>query len=350
MGIPSCRIAFLFLLLQGFCRSQEAPDLAELNIDELSKIQVTSASKRSESLAGAPAAIYVVTGEAIRQGGFTTLPEALRMVQGLYAVQTNSHSWQVSTRGFSGINNRKMLVLVDGRSVYSPAFGGAFWELEDIPLENVDRIEVIRGPGGALWGANAVNGVINIVTKSSDRSQGVSVSTSIDTDIGYTSFLQYGGRIAGQLHYRVYGKASYWEPLTSSSGLALPNSFALPQAGMRADWAVAQKDTLAVEASEANGRYQGSPEPFAAVRAELLKDTNVAVRWKHMLSDRSAMASFAYCDWYSHQSFPLETQNTCALEFQHDFAFNARHSLIWGGSLVTTGDYSIDFIPWIPSQ
>ena len=162
MGIPSCRIAFLFLLLQGFCRSQEAPDLAELNIDELSKIQVTSASKRSESLAGAPAAIYVVTGEAIRQGGFTTLPEALRMVPGLYAVQTNSHSWQVSTRGFSGINNRKMLVLVDGRSVYSPAFGGAFWELEDIPLENVDRIQIRHDLAPYLQAPDKILGDVGI--------------------------------------------------------------------------------------------------------------------------------------------------------------------------------------------
>jgi iron complex outermembrane recepter protein len=261
------------------------------------------------------------------------------MVPGLYVVQTNSHAWQISTRGFSGIDNRKMLVLVDGRSVYSPAFGGVLWDLEDIPLANIDRVEVIRGPGGTLWGTNAVNGMINIVTKSSDRSQGVSVSTSIDTDTGYTSWI---GR---NLDYRVYGKASYWEPLTSSSGSVLPNSFALPQAGMRADWAVSQKDTLTVEASEADGRYQGSTKPFAAVRAELLKDTNVAMRWKHTLSDRSAMESFAYCDWYSLQSFPSETQNTCALEFQHDFACNARHSLIWGGSFITTGDYSIDFMP-----
>ena len=150
----------VFLCTPGL--AQQAADLTQLSVDDLAKIQVTSASKKAESLSEAPAAIYVLTNEAIRDGGFTTLPEALRTVPGLYVVQTNSHSWQVSTRGFSGIDNRKMLVLVDGRSVYSAAFGGVFWDLEDVPLENIDRIEVIRGPGGALWGANAVNGVKEI--------------------------------------------------------------------------------------------------------------------------------------------------------------------------------------------
>lgn len=132
------RLSVCLVLLCTPGLAQQAADLTQLSVDDLAKIQVTSASKKAESLSQAPAAIYVLTGEAIREGGFATLPEALRTVPGLYVVQTNSHSWQLSTRGFSGIDNRKMLVLVDGRSVYCPIFGGVFWDLEDIPLENID--------------------------------------------------------------------------------------------------------------------------------------------------------------------------------------------------------------------
>jgi iron complex outermembrane recepter protein len=330
------------VLLCAPALAQQAVDLTQLSVDDLAKIQVTSASKKPESLSEAPAAIYVLTSEAIRAGGFTTLPEALRTVPGLYVVQTNSHSWQVSTRGFSGFDNRKMLVLVDGRSVYSPAFGGVFWDLEDVPLENIDRIEVIRGPGGTLWGANAVNGVINIVTKSADRTLGVSVSTSIDADTGYTGFIQFGGKVGESLNYRLYGKASYWQPLSLPGGTPFDNSFALPQGGMRADWTVSQKDAITIAGTEVDGRYQGfTVLSNPVIQGEVLKDTNFSARWKHKLSDRSSAEVFAYCDWYSHGGFPEEKQNTCSMEFQHDFAFNARSSVIWGGSLVTTGDFSL---------
>ena len=345
MYTPSTGLILVFITCLRVW-AQDGTDLTELSVEDLANIQVTSASRKSESLAGAPAAIYVLTAEAIRQGGFTTLPEALRMIPGLYVAQTDSDSWQISTRGFSGINNRKMLVLVDGRSVYSPNFGGVFWELEDIPLENIDRIEVIRGPGGTLWGANAFNGVINIVTKSSDRSQGVTVSSSVDIETGYTSFVQYGGRVGSDLSYRIYGKASYWEPLDSSSGSPLRDSFALPQGGMQADWRISPKDVISVEGTEVNGRSHGfTLLRHRVIQAELLKDTNFSLRWKHTISDRSSTETFAYCDWYSREEFPEEKQNTCFLEFQHDFAFTARHSLIWGGSFQTTGDASVDLSP-----
>ena len=341
------RLPVCLVLLCGSALTQQAKDLTDLSVDDLAKIQVTSASRKPESLSAAPAAIYVLTGEAIREGGFTTLPEALRTVPGLYVVQTNSHSWQVSTRGFSGFDNRKMLVLVDGRSVYSPAFGGVFWDLEDIPLENIDRIEVIRGPGGTLWGANAVNGVINIVTKRAERTQGATASASVDYDTGYTSFMQYGGNVGSILSYRVYGKASYWQPLRLPDRLAFDNSFALPQGGMRADWTASQKDGVSIEATEVDGRYQGFTalaDPL--IRGEILKDTNFSIRWRHEISDQSSAELFGYCDWYSHGGFPEEKQNTCSMEFQHDFAFNPRNSLIWGGSLVTTGDFSsVDLRP-----
>ncbi len=327
--------------------TQEARQAADLDLDQLANmdVKVTSASKKEESLSGAPAAIYVLTGEDIRRGGFTTLPEALRMVPGLYVAQTNSHAWQISTRGFNGINNNKMLLLVDGRSAYTPDFGGVYWDMQDIPLEDIDRIEVIRGPGGTLWGANAVNGVINVITKSSDRTLGMMISSSLDMDTGYTTTLQYGGQIGTGVTYRAYGKASYWLPPASPSGSRLSDSFGLPQAGMRLDWAISPKDTLTVEGMALDGRFQGAQFLSPVVESDLIKDDNVQVRWKHIISNRSSIEAFAYCDWFARQGFPPERRNTCDLEFQHSFAFNPRNSLIWGGAFLTTADHVPFYTP-----
>ena len=198
--------------------------------------KVTSASKQAESLSGAPAAIFVLTGEDIRRGGFATLPDALRMVPGLYVAQTNAHLWQVSARGFSDLDNNKMLVLVDGRSVYSPELGTVYWDTLDIPLENIERVEIIRGPGGALWGANAVNGVINTCHQErSSETQGMMVSTS-----------DSAGRRVLPLRFAMAAKSAPIWPIATfgrafrtgshsalPSGNTPPDSFALPQAGLR---------------------------------------------------------------------------------------------------------------------
>lgn len=332
---------------EGYTADQEAKQAADLDLEQLANVdvKVTSASKKSESLFQAPAAIHVLTGEDIRRGGFATLPEALRMVPGLYVAQSNSHAWQISARGFSGVSNNKMLVLIDGRSVYTPAFGGVYWDMQDVPLENVERIEVIGGPGGALWGANAVNGVINVVTKHTNQTRGAMVSTSYNSDIGYTSTVQFGGQATPALSYRLYGRASYWEPFSSPSGQPLANSFALPQAGMRVDWAASQADTVSVAGSVVNGRFQGSAFLSPVVVGELLKDANVLLRWTHTFSSRSSAETFAYCDWFAHQGFPDEKRNNCNFEFQHNFAFDSRHSLIWGGSFLTTADVNTQMQP-----
>jgi iron complex outermembrane receptor protein len=154
----------------------------------------------------------VITAEDIRRGAFTSIPEALRIVPGLYVATVNRHWWTVSARGFSDYANNKMLVLIDGRNVYGPEFGGVYWDTQDFPLEDIAQIEIVRGPGGTLWGANAVNGVINIITKPSADTQGVSVSTSAGSNEGYVASLRYGGRGNAHLTYRVYGKANYREP------------------------------------------------------------------------------------------------------------------------------------------
>src|ERR1041385_7845437 len=174
----------------------------ELTLEQLVDIKVTSVSKRETRLEDSPAAISVVTGEAIRRLGLTTIPEALRLVPGMDVAQINSHAWAVSARGFNDQFANKLLVLVDGRAVYTPSFGGVFWEVQDLPLEDLDRIEVIRGPGGTLWGENAVNGVVNIITKSAKETQGLLVPVGGGTIEQPSLLARYGGKLAENLYGR----------------------------------------------------------------------------------------------------------------------------------------------------
>ena len=341
-------VSCIFLLLTGASYAQQS-DLSDLSIEALANLQVTSASKKSESLSGAPAAIFVLTSEDLQSGGFTTLPDALRSVPGLYVVESTPHAWQVSARGFSDNNNNKMLVLVDGRSVYTPLFGGVHWDSLDIPLESIDRIEIIRGPGGTLWGANAVNGVINIVTIDSRETQGVSVSTSADINQGYTTSVQFGGTAGPSLSYRLFGKASYFEPFLSRFGDELGSSWNLSRLGARLDWQASAKDSLSLEGETYEGRFHG-PILFVADSAtNLVKGSYVLTRWKHELSKASNIDVLAYCDWYTRQGNGAEMRNTCDLEFQHSYEISKRHSLIWGGSFLSTGDdLREDSIPLVP--
>lgn len=151
---------------------QHQPELAELTLEQLMNIEITSVSKKEESLWGAAAAAYVITAEDIRRSGVRSIPEALRMAPGVEVAQIDANKWAISIRGFNGRFANKLLVLIDGRSVYTPLFAGVFWDVQDTLLEDIDRIEVIRGPGGTLWGANAVNGVVNIITKRAAATQG----------------------------------------------------------------------------------------------------------------------------------------------------------------------------------
>lgn len=343
--------SFALQLLLASTVFAQPPDLTELSIEDLANVKVTSVSKKAENLSGAPGAIFVLTGEDIRRGGFTTLPDALRMVPGLYVVQLNPHEWQISARGFGDLENNKMLVLVDGRSVYTPEYGGVYWDVLDVPLEDIDRVEVIRGPGGTLWGANSMNGVINIVTKTSEQTQGAMVSTSADLNDGYTSTVQYGGQAGQKLTYRLFGKASYLEPFNSPSGFELANNFNLSQAGLRVDWAANPDDDISLDAGSYDGRFRDVGLASSVRVTDLAKGSHVLVRWKHRISDRSSTDLLAYCDWYTRTGVPAEMRNTCDAEFQDDYEYSKRQSLIWGGTLQTTGDnLSQDPAPYSPEQ
>ena len=167
----------VFLAANGAAQSQQSvPDVTALSMEDLMKVQVTSVSKRTQKVADAAAAVFVITQEDLRRSGATSIPEALRLVPGLEVARIDENKWAIGSRGFNGRFDNKLLVLIDGRSVYTPLFSGVYWNVQDVMLEDIDRIEVIRGPGATLWGANAVNGVINIITKKAKVTQGAVVT------------------------------------------------------------------------------------------------------------------------------------------------------------------------------
>jgi iron complex outermembrane recepter protein len=321
-------------------------DLTNLSIEDLLKVEVTSASKKSETLSKAPAAIYVITGDDIRRGGFSSVPDALRQVPGLYVVQQSAHVWLVSARGFSNTFNDKMLVLIDGRLVYSPTFGGVYWDVQDPPLEDIDRIEVIRGPGGTLWGANAVNGVINIITKEAAKTQGPQVTTSAGVDEGYAARVRYGGSDGENFHYRVYGTSNYWLPTVNSAGADNYDTWTISQGGTRFDWNLSGKDILTFDGEGYSGRVRDvvsvfSPTAPPAVQpvATVVKGGHVLVDWKHTHSERSSTEVLGFCDWTDRVAVMYAGDRaTCNAEVQHDYAFSSRQALTLGGGVMSTSD------------
>ncbi len=327
--------------------SEKPVDLTSISIEDFMNIQVTSASKKAESLSAAPAAIFVITGEDIRRGGFSSVPDALRTVPGLYVVQQSSHVWLVTARGFSNEFNDKMLVLIDGRLVYSPTFGGVYWDVQDPPLEDIERIEVIRGPAGTLWGADAENGVINIITKEATKTQGLLVASSAGVNEGYAARVRYGGTIGDSFAYRIYGTSNDWLPTVNAAGEANYDAWSLTQGSMRFDWNPSQKDTVTFDGEGYSGRIRDvvpifTPTSTVATQQGsngVVKGGHILGEWKRSFNDRSNTDVLGYCDWTDRiGAAGTEFRDTCNLDFQYRFSFTPRHTLTWGGSILTTGD------------
>src|SRR5882762_8441289 len=225
--------------------AQNLPDVTAMSVEDLMNVQVTSVSKRTQKLADAAAAIFVITQEDIRRSGATSIPEALRMVPGLQVARIDENKWAISARGFNGRFANKLLVLIDGRSVYTPLFSGVYWNDQDVMMEDVDRIEVIRGPGATLWGANAVNGVINIITKSSKSTQSALLTAGGGTEMRGFSNLRYGGKLNKDTYFRTYAKyfnvGPSWDPFL---GQKANDDWDALQGGFRADWTPSGPDSL----------------------------------------------------------------------------------------------------------
>jgi iron complex outermembrane recepter protein len=234
---------------------------------------VTSPAKKTQSSNDVPSAIYVIRGDDLRRSGATSVPEALRAVPGLQVARTNANTWAISARGFNDNFSNKLLVLIDGRSVYSPLHSGVYWDVQDLLLEDVDRIEVIRGPGGTLWGANAVNGIINIITKRSEESQGVVASGAAGTEERAMAGVRYGFKLTPAAGVRVYAK--YFDRDDAADGVdpdrEAHDGWSMGRTGFRADWNRTARDRVTFSGDYYGGsarwiRRAASPSSFTSIR------------------------------------------------------------------------------------
>jgi iron complex outermembrane receptor protein len=331
-------LAVVLWSLTGATEGQKAArDLTEASLDDLMNIEVTTVSKKEQKLSQAPAAVFVITQEDIRRSGMTTIPDLLRMVPGLQVGQMQAGTWAVSARGFGSQASDKMLVMVDGRSIYSPVNKGVSWDEQDILLEDIERIEVVRGPGATLWGANAVNGVVNIITKSSVDTQGILVTAGAGPGGQVLGGLRLGGALGDSGHYRVFSKYSEGNDL-SSAQMSLNGTTSL-HSGLRADWMLSSRDTLTVEgdlfhanSGSAFGVFQLTP-PFVNVVGAAARDDggDLMVNWSRRQSDRSQTAVRVYVD-HSGGKDPLRStsESTIDVDFQQQLTLSESNSLVWG--------------------
>ncbi len=341
-GHPSGVIAVSCLLLIAAARQvagfqQAVAPLTHLSLEELGNVEVTTVSKEPETLLGSPAAVYVITQDDIRRSGATSLPEVLRMAPGIDVARIDSGHWSVGIRGFGDQFSKSMLVLIDGRSVYTPLFAGIYWAVEDTLLEDIDRIEVIRGPGGTIWGANAVNGVINIITKDSSDTQGVLASVGGGTiDHGVGGF-RYGGQGGAGLTYRFYGKSFRRGPAFHTDGHAFDNWY-MGQSGFRADWS-RPADTLTIQGDVYKGSagqsvVWGTISPAADITSYdpvKLSGGNLLARWhRRMARHGDIQIQASYDRTYLLGPQVGETRSTFDADFVHHLPSLRRQVLRWG--------------------
>lgn len=315
------------VLLVPLCavRAQTIEQLQNLSIEQLSQINVTSVAKRSESLSDAPAAVYVITHEQIMRSGATTIPEILRLAPNLEVAQLNSTSYAISARGFNVGDNaslsNKLLVLIDGRSVYTPMFGGVYWDMINVLPEDIKRIEVISGPGATLWGANAVNGVINIITYDSSETQG-GVLTLGAGNLERDASVQYGGRLTPDLTYRVHAEYSDFSSYPLANGSSAHDAWWKPTGGFRLDWNP-PNDQVSVQGD----LFTATEDPDGFIRGQ-----DAETSWKHTFNDGSSLQLLAYYDdsqrWL--QNAGGFTVNTYDFELQHNFKIGGWNDIVWG--------------------
>lgn len=328
-------ITSLALFASNAAAQGSLDDLSELSFESLGEI-VTSVSKKPEPAFQAPAAIYVITQEDIRQSGMTAIPELLRMVPGLQVSRGDSYGWTVTSRGFtdSGFGN-KLLVLMDGRSLYTPLFSGMYWDTQDTILDDIDRIEIIRGPGATLWGANAVNGVINIITKSSKETQNTLVSFGAGNEEKGFAETRYGGAINENLHYRIYGKRFNRSAQNTVSGVDADNSWYSNRAGFRVDYDKSPDDNFTIQGDLYDGRIDlelaDLPTGILVNDSLRIAGYNTIGRWNHTHEDGAKTMVQAYFDRTErHYSLLKQDINTLDLEYQYAKKINAKNDLIVG--------------------
>lgn len=313
----------------------EGADLADMSLESLMNIEVFSVSKKSEPLQDAASAIFVLTGDDILRSGVKSIPEALRLVPGLTVARQDAHSWIVTARGFSSTLADKLEVLMDGRSLYTPLFSGVYWDMHNILLEDVARIEVIRGPGAALWGSNAVNGVINIVTKDASETEGSVVQVGGGDNIEGFAAARVGMAV-GKGHIRVYAQDDHYRDQETRSGADAQDRFYSNRAGFRSDWTLDARNTLTLQGDTFRNRID---QPATTARESNEEDYLLA-RWVHNTSDSENLELQIYYD-RTEKKIPglfIEDRVTVDLDIRQNFRLGQRHHLVWGGGYRNSDD------------
>jgi iron complex outermembrane receptor protein len=345
-GVVLAQIAMLLLLSFPAWPQATPPDLTSLSLEDLMNTKVTSVSKTEQRISRTASAIFVITAADISRSGATNIPDLLRMVPGVDVAQINANTWAISARGLNGRFSNQLLVMVDGRTVYTPTFGGVLWDTLDLPLEDIARIEVIRGPGGTAWGANAVNGVINIITKKAAETQGgMLVAGAGNLNQGFGT-VQYGGGLGKNTSYRVFTKYLNQGHLPAAGGAVGFDGWHLLHGGFRTDSHLSRKDNLTVEGDLYTGQ-ESSPATFLpSVTSPGLQNIDFAVplsggflssTWDHAVSARSDTRLQVSFDRYKRDDRLTEERNTFAIDFQHHFVWGSRQDIVWGGGYRYSG-------------
>jgi iron complex outermembrane receptor protein len=311
--------------------------LKDLSIEELSNIEITSVSKRDEKLSDAPTSVFVITSEDIRRSGATSLPEALRLAPNLQVARVSANEYAISARGFNSAAANKLLVLIDGRSVYSPLFSGVFWDVQNVMIEDIERIEVISGPGGTLWGVNAVNGVINVITRSASQTQG-GLAVAGGGNREDRASLRYGGTFGDEVNFRVYATHFDIQDTETQSDETKEDAAHQSQVGFRADWQHGT-DSLMVTGDAYTGR-EGQPPPgsisISGVTLALgeisVSDANMISLWEHGWEGGGVFSAQAYYD-HTERSVPPtfeDSQGIVDLQLQYAASPLGAHTAVVG--------------------
>jgi iron complex outermembrane receptor protein len=295
----------VFVLCGTPAWSEQGTDLTQKSLEDLMNISVTSASKREQKVSQVAAAMFVITDEDIRRSGALSIPDLLRMVPGLDVAQINASTWAISARGFNHQKADKLLVLIDGRSVLTMIYGGVFWDTQDVPLEDIDRIEVIRGPGATMWGSNAVNGIINIITKPSSATRGGLVTGGGGFQARVSGTTQFGSKIGSGTSFRIFTKYLDEEHLPDLSLQNGMDGWHIIRGGFRVDQKFSGADSLMAEGDLYSGK-EGSviqhiysidpPATGNANRLARVSGGHILARWDHVFSAHNDTALQVFFD------------------------------------------------------
>ncbi len=351
----------LALAEQGLWQQMADDDLSGKSLEDLMNTEVTSVSKKEQKLAQVAAAIFVITQEDIRRSGASNIPDLLRMVPGVNVAQINGNTWAIGVRGFNEQFSDKLLVLLDGRVAYTPTFSGVYWDTLDVPLEDIDRIEVIRGPGASIWGANAMNGVINIVTKKASETRGVLATMDYGTFLQGLGTVQFGAPISKNGDVRFFTKYLNVGDFIGTDGQPVKDGSHILRGGTRADFQLSAKDSLMVGGDMYTGTTGVFREDVVSISPPVnagltsltdLSGGSIVARWTEKQSDRSETSVQFSFDRYRRNSLDEidELRDTYQIDFQHHAQWLPRNDFVWGASFrdsaaQTQGNLNLSFDP-----